>query len=342
MRQQDKTSGNSPLTEHDIIARYFRPLAEGVPGAYGLADDAASLSLDGGEDLVVTTDALVADVHFFANDAPEDVAWKALAVNVSDLAAKAAMPLAYSLALVLPRNIDESWIAGFAKGLAVAQQAFGIGLSGGDTAASHQGPLTISITAFGTVPRSGLVRRNTAKAGDALYVSGTIGDAALGLKLRGGDAEALSWPLDNAKRQFLTARYLRPEPRIGLRDALLAYASAAMDVSDGLAIDASRLCAASAVRICINASALPFSAPARKLTSAGAVSLAALISGGDDYEILSAIPPKFEQSFLADAASLGVPITRIGHCADGAGLEILDAAGATLALDRLGYDHFRS
>lgn len=341
MPQQDKTSGNSPLTEDNIIARHFRPLAEGVPGAYGLSDDAASLSLDGGDDLVVTTDALVADVHFFADDAAEDIAWKALAVNVSDLAAKAATPIAYSLALVLPRNTGEEWIAGFADGLAAAQRAFGIGLSGGDTTVSPNGPLTISVTAFGRVSRSRMLRRSGAKAGDTLYVSGTIGDAALGVKLRGGDAAALNWPLDETGRQFLTRRYLRPEPRLALRDALLAHASAAMDISDGLGIDASRLSAASGVRVLIDASAVPLSEPAQKLINAGAVPLAALISGGDDYEIFAAIPPKSEDAFLADTASLGLPMTRIGQFAEGTGIEIRDAGGAPLALDRLGYDHFR-
>jgi thiamine-monophosphate kinase len=341
MPQQDKQSGHSTLAEHDIIARYFRPLAEGVPGAYGLVDDAASLSVGSGEDLVVTTDALVAGVHFFADDAPADIAWKTLAVNVSDLAAKAAAPLAYSLALVLPRNTAESWIAGFAQGLAEAQEAFGIGLSGGDTAVSPAGPLTISVTAFGTVPRLRMVRRKGAKAGDALYASGTIGDAVLGLRLRSGDTEAANWPLDDAGRKFLTARYLRPAPRIALRDALLAHASAAMDISDGLAIDASRLCAASGVRIHIDASAVPLSRSAQKLRNAEAVSLVTLISGGDDYEILAAIPPASEQAFAADAASREVPVTRIGRIAEGAGLDIRDATGTPLALDRLGYDHFR-
>jgi thiamine-monophosphate kinase len=186
-----------------------------------------------------------------------------------------------------------------------------------------------------------MVRRNGAKAGDALYVSGTIGDAVLGLKLRGADTEAANWPLDDAGRQFLTARYLRPAPRIALRDALLAHASAAMDVSDGLAIDASRLCAASGVRIHIDASAVPLSRPAQKLRNAEAISLATLISGGDDYEILAAIPPASEEAFVADAASREVPVTRIGRIAEGAGLDIRDATGTPLALDRLGYDHFR-
>jgi thiamine-monophosphate kinase len=306
----------------------------------GLVDDAASLSVSGGEDLVVTTDALVADVHFFADDAPADIAWKALAVNVSDLAAKAAKPLAYSLALVLPRGMSENWIAGFAQGLGEAQEAFGIGLSGGDTAVSPGGPLMLSVTAFGTVPEGRMVRRNNAKAGDALYVTGTIGDAGLGLKLRAGDAEAANWPLDEAERQFLLSRYLRPEPRVDLREALLAHASAAMDVSDGLAIDAGRMCAASGIGARIDASAVPLSPPAQTLMKAAAIAPAAILAGGDDYEILAAIPPASEQDFLADTAACNVPVTRIGSFSQDEGLVILDETGAPLRLDRLGYDHF--
>lgn len=340
MPQQDKNGKPSKFSEHDIIARYFRPLAEAVPGASGLVDDAAWISVSGGEDLVVTTDALIAGVHFFADDAPADIAWKALAVNVSDLAAKAAVPLAYSLALVLPRDVTEDWLAGFVQGLSEAQEAFGIGLSGGDTTVSASGSLMISVTAFGTVPEGRIVRRNAARAGDRLYVSGTIGDAVLGLKLRADDAGILNWPLDETGRQFLIKRYLRPEPRITLHDVLLAHASAAMDISDGLAIDASRMCAASGVRAQIDASAVPLSPPAQTLRNA-AISADTILTGGDDYEILMAIPSVSEQAFLIDATSYKVPVTRIGRFSQGEGLEILGKNDELLTLDRLGYDHFR-
>lgn len=341
MPQQDKDGRPSRFSEHDIIARYFRPLAETVPGACGLIDDAASISVGGGEDLVITTDALVAGVHFFADDAPADIAWKALAVNVSDLAAKAAAPLAYSLALVLPSNVSEPWIAGFAQGLADAQAAFGIGLSGGDTTVSSGGPLMISVTAFGTVPKGQMLRRNSARAGDLLYVSGSIGDAVLGLKLRADEADTRNWPLGEADRQFLIKRYLRPEPRIALHDILIAHASAAMDISDGLAIDASRMCAASSVRAQIDAQAVPLSPSALLLRNAETISVATILSGGDDYEILIAIPSTSEQAFLTGVVSCNVPVTRIGSFLQGTGLEILGENGKPLILDRLGYDHFR-
>ncbi|MGF1622134.1 MAG: thiamine-phosphate kinase [Rhodomicrobiaceae bacterium] len=329
-----------PLNEDSLIARYFAPLAASFPGAAGLKDDAAAFAPPPGTDLVVTTDALVADVHFFADDDPADIAFKALAVNVSDLAAKAAQPIAYSLALVLPRGMPETWIAGFAEGLAQAQEAFGIGLSGGDTTASPAGPLMLSVTAFGHVPAGRMIPRGGARVGDSLYVSGTIGDAALGLKLRAGSPDTQGWPLDDAGRGFLTARYLRPEPRLALRDALLGHASAAMDVSDGLAIDCGRMCKASGVSASIEAGEVPLSATASALLEGGAARLEDLLSGGDDYEILAAIPRGEEDAFERSAEVAGVPVTRIGHASgDGDGLVILGADGAPLALSRLGYDH---
>ncbi|MBX2805510.1 MAG: thiamine-phosphate kinase [Hyphomicrobiales bacterium] len=341
MPQQDDKERHSPLSEHDLIARYFRPLADGVPGAIGLLDDAASFSIGSDEELVVTTDALVAGVHFFADDLAADIAWKALAVNVSDLAAKAACPLAYSLALALPRSVDEEWLKEFAQGLDAAQTAFGIGLSGGDTTVSPDGPLTLSVTAFGTVPNQRMVRRNGAKAGDTLYVTGTIGDSALGLKLRTGGSDASSWPLDEAQRQFLLNRYLRPAPPVTLRAALLAHASAAMDVSDGLAIDASRMCSASGLGARIDASAVPVSQPALQLIKAEIIGLDTLLTGGDDYEILAAIPLAAEAAFRSDAAAANIPIARIGQFFQDNELKVLDKKGKPLRLNSLGYDHFR-
>ena len=325
------------LSEDGLIARYFRPLAESFPGAFGLKDDAAVIEPAPGEDLVVTTDALIAGVHFLPDDDPADIAYKALAVNVSDLAAKAAKPIAYSLALVLPRNVTESWIATFADGLRQAQAAFGIALSGGDTTTSPTGPLMISVAAFGGVPRGRTPRRAGAKPGDSLYVSGTIGDAALGLRLRRNDIEVRAWPIDSASRQGLIARFLRPEPRLALRDALLAHASAAMDISDGLAIDCARLCSASGVSVRIEAANVPLSPAAAQILAAEPALLETILTGGDDYEILAAIPPDHEKPF-AEAAR--VAVTRIGMIgSEAAPLSIIGADGQPLALSRLGYDH---
>ena len=289
----------------------------------------------------MTTDALVAGVHFFADDAPADIAWKALAVNVSDLAAKGAVPLAYTLALALPPPPSAEFLAGFTEGLAEAQRAFGIALAGGDTTATRGGATMISITAFGSVPQDKALRRGGARPGDSLYVSGTIGDGALGLKLRRGDADAVGWPLDEAARHRLLHRYLRPEPRTGLAPALIAHASAAMDVSDGLIIDCRRLCSASGVRALLTADALPFAADVKPLVQSPGL-LRAAITGGDDYEILAAIPPGEEAAFERTALAAGIAVTRIGTLTGGQPAVIVAGAdGTPLDLGTGGFDHFR-
>jgi thiamine-monophosphate kinase len=335
-----EAGGSKTLNEDGIIARYFAPLAASVPGAHGLRDDAAAITPPPGHDLVVTTDTLIAGVHFFADDDPADIAWKALAVNVSDLAAKAATPIAYSLALALTRATRESWIAGFARGLGEAQGAFGIGLSGGDTTASRAGPPMVSITAFGSVPAGRMIRRSGAQPGGSLFVSGTIGDGALGLSVRAGTPESAAWPIGTEGRQKLLDRYLRPTPRLGLRDSLLAHADAAMDISDGLAIDCARMCAASGVSARIDAAHVPLSQPTRVVVNADPALIEAVLTGGDDYEILAAIRAAEEEAFVRAAASAGIPVARIGILeAPGTGLAIVGPDGAEIKLARLGYDH---
>ena len=337
----DRAQDRAPLSEEALIARYFVPLAKDFPGAYGLRDDAAVIEVPDGHDLVVTTDALIAGVHFFADDAPADIGWKALAVNVSDLAAKGATPLAYSLALALPPPPSAEFLAGFAAGLGEAQARFGIALCGGDTT-STRGETMISVTAFGTVPHGQALQRGNARPGDSLYVSGTIGDAALGLKLRRGDAETAGWPIGEDARRWLIHRYLRPEPRTALAPALLAHASAAMDVSDGLGIDCRRLCAAAGVAAGIDAAAIPFAAEALPLVQSPSL-LRAAITGGDDYEILAAIRGGEETAFEAAAARAGIGVTRIGVLAAGAPSVTISAPDSTtLDLGSGGYEHFRS
>ena len=340
MAEADERGGSG---EDGLIARYFAPLARGFPGAFGLLDDAAVIAPPDGEALVVTTDALIAGVHFLPDDRPADIAYKALAVNVSDLAAKAARPLAYSLALALPRGWREEWLAGFADGLREAQAAFGIALCGGDTTVSPAGPLMVAITAFGSVPLGAMVRRGGARAGDGLYVSGAIGDAALGLKLRRGDADTLGWPLDDAARGTLIGRYLRPEPRLGLRAALLAHASAAMDVSDGLVMDCARMCAASGVGCRIEARQVPLSPAGQMLIASDPGVFERALTGGDDYEILAAIPPGEAPAFEAAASAVGIRVTRIGVFGEhGAALSVIGADGAPMSFAKPGYDHMAS
>ena len=329
--------------EDGLIAQYFAPLSRDFPGAFGLLDDAAVIAPPDGAELVVTTDALIAGVHFLPDDSPADIAYKSQAVNVSDLAAKAARPLAYSLALALARGWREEWLAGFAEGLREAQEAFGIALCGGDTTVSPAGPLMISVTAFGSVPRGRMIRRGGARAGDALYVSGTIGDAASGLKLRRGDADTQGWPLDEAARRHLIGRYLRPEPRLALRAALLAHAGAAMDVSDGLIIDCARMCDASGVGAHIEARDVPLSAYVQTLIPAETGALERVLTGGDDYEILAAIRPGEAQGFEAAAKAAGIRVSRIGAFGEAGGkLSVIGPDGQPMSFARPGYDHLAS
>ncbi|MEE8579266.1 MAG: thiamine-phosphate kinase, partial [Hyphomicrobium sp.] len=249
-------------SEEALIDEFLAPLAAGFPGAFGLADDCAVIAPGAGEELVVTTDAIVAGVHFFADEDPGAIAWKALAVNVSDLIAKGAAPLAYLMTLALPEAPERGWFTAFSDGLRRAQEAFGCTLAGGDTDRTPN-ELSVSITAFGTIPAGAIVRRSCARPGDHVYVSGTIGDATLGLKQRRDASLGLRCGLDKAGRDHLDARYCMPVPPVGIARVVRACACAAMDISDGLVKDFSRLCRASGTGGRIEAARVPLSSPAR-------------------------------------------------------------------------------
>ena len=326
-----------PSAEDSLIARYFRPLATD-PGAFDLDDDAAVLKALG-EDIVVTTDAIVEGVHFLPDDPPDTIARKALRVNLSDLAAKGATPAGFVLTLAL-RAADETWLTAFARGLGEDAGRFGCPLLGGDTV-STPGPKMISITAFGRVAEGKMVHRSGAKPGDRVVVTGTIGDAALGLDLLKGGAAATALADDAAAKAMLVERYRVPQPRNALANAVRGHASAAMDVSDGLAGDLAKLCAASGVSAVIDAPSIPLSAPAATLLARGTVGIAAIVSGGDDYEILCAIPESSLEVFAREAALAGVAVTSIGTVIAGAAVpKFLDAQGTAIALQRLSYSHF--
>ncbi len=326
-------------SESELIERYLIPLARNAPGALGLADDCAVLAPPPASDLVLTTDAVAAGVHFFPDDAPEDIAWKALAVNVSDLAAKGATPIAYQMALSFPEAPAHRWLERFVGGLAEAQAAFGITLSGGDTD-RRPGPLTIAITAIGGVPSGRMVRRGRASPGDALFVTGTLGDGALGLALRLDPSLAATWRLTPGEQEHLLSRYARPQPRLSLGPTLRELASAAMDLSDGLAKDLGRMMDASGCRATIDAAHLPLSAAARKALATDPALMTTVVTGGDDYEILAAAPAAQADAFEARAAACGSPVTRIGVCEGGTGVAIADEEGRPIALARGGWDHF--
>jgi len=323
--------------EDALIARYFKPLATD-PGALGLTDDAAILDACG-EEIVVTTDAVVEGVHFLADDPPDTLARKALRVNLSDLAAKGAKPAGFVLTLAL-RQVDEAWLKPFAHALGEDAAAFGCPLLGGDTV-STPGPLTISITAFGRVPQGRMVRRSGAKPGDRVLVSGTIGDATIGLDVLRGGATAQALNGDPAAREILAGRYRVPQPRNALATAIRDYANAAMDVSDGLAGDLTKLCAASGVSAVIDVQSIPVSAAAGGLLARGAIGIEAMIAGGDDYEILCTMPDDRIEPFLEAARGAAVTVTAIGTVIAGnTGPRFLDAQGRELVLPRLSYSHF--
>jgi thiamine-monophosphate kinase len=332
-------AGEDAGGEDELIATTFAPLAAGFPGALGLKDDCAVLAPPPGADLVLTTDAVAAGVHFLPDDAPADIAWKALAVNVSDLAAKGARPIAYLMSLSFPERPARVWLDGFAQGLAAAQAAFGIALAGGDTD-RRPGPLSATVTAIGTVPKGRMVRRATARAGDLLFVSGTLGDGALGLRLRQHPGWAADLGLDAAGVEALIARYLRPEPRLVLAPHLLAHASAAMDVSDGLVKDCGRLARASGVGALIEAARVPLSPAAGAALARKPELRTVVLTGGDDYEVLAAVAPEHAADLQRDAAAAGVAVTEIGRLTEGSGVTVVGPDGQPMALAAGGWDHF--
>jgi thiamine-monophosphate kinase len=323
--------------EDALIARYFKPLATD-PGAFGLVDDAAILKSTG-DDLVVKTDAIVEGVHFLPDDPADTVARKALRVNLSDLASKGATPCGFLLTLAL-RKADDSWLAPFARGLGEDAAHFGCPLLGGDTV-STPGPQMISIAAFGRVPSGRMVHRFGAQPGDRAVVTGTIGDASLGLDILKGGAAAGALADDSAGRDMLVGRYRVPQPRNALARAVRDHASASMDVSDGLAGDLAKLCAASGVSAVIDAPSIPLSTPAASLLARGTVGIGTLVSAGDDYEILCAVPENQVEAFARAAGAAGVAVTSIGTIIAGrAAPRFLDARGGEVPLPRLSYSHF--
>jgi thiamine-monophosphate kinase len=327
------------LQGEEAIIRVLAPLAAGYPGAFGQKDDCALVTPQPGTQLVLKTDPIAEGVHFLPDDAPEDIGWKALAVNASDLAGKAARPVGYLMALSFPQAPALAWLERFADGLRAAQQRFGCHLIGGDTD-RRPGPITITITIIGAVAQGRMVRRGSARAGDKVFVSGSLGDAALGLALRKEPAMALRWGLSAAEAEHLRRRFTRPEPRLDLAAALGAHASAAMDISDGLAKDLARLCAASACSARVRLAALPLSPSAARALAADPALADRVVAGGDDYEVLATVPATNAQAYMSAATAAGVPVAEIGEIRVGSGIVIEARDGQALPLDRTGWDHF--
>lgn len=332
------------MGEFELIARYFtRPVPAPAPGAadtagrvvLGVGDDCALLAPAPGMQLAVSSDMLVEGRHFFADVAPERLGHKALAVNLSDLAACGARPLAFTLALALP-EANEDWLAGFARGLFALADAHGCALVGGDTT---QGPRTLSITVLGEVPAGQALLRSGAQPGDDVYVSGTLGDAALALAALQGRLPA-HWRLPSAVLAAARARLEQPTPRVALGLALRGVASSAIDVSDGLLGDLAHILRRSGVGARLDADALPRSAVLAGL--APALQLECLLHGGDDYELLFSAAPAQHDAVLAAAREAGVPVTRIGHIEAGAALRVNDGSGRPLDFKAGGFDHFKT
>ncbi|WP_348771344.1 thiamine-phosphate kinase [Azospirillum sp. SYSU D00513] len=333
----DSATPAAPLGEFGRIARFFKPLAAGFPGARGLADDAAVFGVPPGHELVVTTDAMVAGVHFLPGDPPADIAAKLLRVNLSDLAAMGARPYAYSLVTSLPRDIGDDWLAAFAGSLAADQREFGIHLSGGDSV-STSGPMTLSVTAFGLVPAGRALPRRSERPDDPVFVTGTIGDAALGLKVVLEGLEVA----DEAARAHLVRRLRRPDPRSSVGPRLPGLAVSCLDVSDGLVADLAHLCEESGRAAVIRAGSVPLSPAARALVDRDPALLATALTGGDDYELLFTAPEEARDALRALSEETDVPITEIGRMAEGpAGqVTVLDGEGNVLPLSARGWVHF--
>lgn len=323
--------------EFALIESYFAPLAAGHPGSFSLRDDAAALDLSAGHELIATTDMLIAGVHFRGQDDPVDIGIKSLAVNLSDLAAMGARPLGYLLSICWPEAPETEWVEGFVDGLKKSQTEFGLVLLGGDTTAGGD-RLVINVTALGEVRAGHGLRRSGAQPGDRVYVSGTIGDAALGLRVLGGATGSLT----QEGRDHLVNRYARPAPRVALGLKLLEgrLASACIDVSDGLLADARHIADASHVEILLKRSEIPLSSAAKSLICEDEALWDRALAGGDDYELLFTVPAEREPRVAAIAAELGLPITAIGAVRDGQGASVLDEAGQVVPLSDSGWRHF--
>ena len=318
-----------------MIAKLLAPLAATDPGALGLTDDAAVLNVPGGQDLVVTKDMLVEGVHFLRDDPPDLIARKALRVNLSDIAAKGATPKNYLLGLSLSPWIGDAWLTRFAGGLADDQKRFAVTLVGGDTTATP-GPLMLSVTAFGMVPSGRMIHRKGARPRDAVFVTGSIGDAGAGLAVLKGEGVGLS----DFDRSALISRYQLPEPRVSLGPQLLGIASSALDVSDGLLADLDHIAKVSEVRIAVDAAKIPVARATRALWGQGQETVLRAATSGDDYEIAFTAPTSARKRIEDLSRSSGVAIAEIGRVEAGSGAHLLDGRGKPIAVPRAGFTHF--
>ena len=327
-KNESNAMANSLSSEFDLIARYFtRPASNAV---LGVGDDAALVDVSNGMDLAVSTDTMVSGTHFFPDVNPENLGHKALAVNLSDMAAMGAMPYWAMLAVTLP-SVDEAWLAAFAKGFFDLAEEFGVSLIGGDTT---RGPLALTVTIMGEVPAGAALRRSGAKAGNDVWVSGNIGDAALAVAHRHGRLV-----LTEADYHEAVMRLYEPSPRVALGQALRGMATAAIDVSDGLLADLGHICSLSGVGATVDVNSIPVSSIGGRHAGSDA-GLTAIVAGGDDYELCFTAPANARESIEELTDVLNVPLTRIGQIRRGKGVSLLGPDGKPMKIDGRGYDHF--
>ncbi len=322
------------MNEFDIIESYFLPLTMGKDETAGLKDDAAVIAVPEGREIVISSDTLNAGTHFLKDEAPENIARKALRVSLSDLASMGADPLCYQLNIAYPQRPEGKWLKAFTDALLEDQKEFGVFCSGGDTTSTH-GALSISITVIGTVPSGKAIRRSGAKDGDLVVLTGVIGDAALGLKALWGRMED--------HYGSAVARYRVPEPRIGLSQVVRDYANAAIDISDGLMADLGHICAASLLgaEVKINPQALVFSGDVQMALDVNFVALDDILAGGDDYELVLAVSPEHEEKIMLELKKMHLKPMVIGVFKDSiSGITVFDGQGKETSLKASGWQHF--
>jgi thiamine-monophosphate kinase len=322
------------MDEFTLIKQYLTPLAAGFPGSLNLTDDAALIDVPAGKQLIITKDTISEGIHFLGTEEASLVAKKLLRVNLSDLAAKGATPLCYLIAASLPESTDERWVEGFAEGLKQDQQEFSIHLAGGDTTKTL-GTLSLSLTALGLIDAGKMLKRSGAKIGDDIYVSGTLGDAALGLMSLNGELNP-NFERDDELEQ----RYFLPQPRVALGQKLVGIAHSCMDISDGLVQDLGHICKTSNAGATIHLSSLPLSHSAMNLVSRYPELWKRIITGGDDYELLFTAPASAEKTIAALSQEGNVPITKVGMITKGSNVEVLDESKTPIVLKKAGYRHF--
>jgi len=318
-----------PSLEFDLIAKHFtRPARNAV---LGVGDDCALVSVSHGMDLAVSTDTLVSGTHFFPDVDPETLGHKALAVNLSDMAAMGAMPYWSTLALTMP-EVNDEWLAKFAKGFFDLAEEFNVSLIGGDTT---RGPLSLTVTIMGEVPAGAALRRSGARVGNDIWVSGNLGDAALAVAHRKGRIK-----LTEGDYMEVAMRLYEPTPRVNLGQALRGLATSAIDISDGLLGDLGHICALSGVGAVVEGDRLPVSETGAKYVDSRA-GLTAVVAGGDDYELCFTAPAGARDSIEDLVNMLGVPLSRIGEIRAGKGVSLVAADGRPIPVDVEGFDHFK-